>query len=207
MNWRVWSFLFSGCLLVLAGCGKTTRPESANQAPVAVSTATKPADVPKSAVADDWLILFDGQSMAGWESKGQVSIVNGALVLTGLEKESSCMTTKKWGEHELRFEYRFQGKQAPLLVMSEVDKASGMTRYPGTGLLRSGLVEWWACTAKLESDIKTGQRRWTIQTNALGSDIASTAAMGKDTQEVQIGFRVSPGDSLTVRNLKLKPTK
>jgi hypothetical protein len=201
--------LFSGCLLLLAGCGKATSPQSTDKASKVVeSTALRSATKP---VEDEgWLRLFDGKTMTGWESKGQVSVVDGALVLTGVEKETSCMTEKKWGEHELRFEYRFQGKQAPILFNSEFDKQFRMTTYPGTGLPRSSLVEWWACTAKLQEDAKTGNWRWSVKARPLASVASGTGEISKgknDTQPAQIGFRVSPGDTLTVRNLMLKPLK
>src|SRR5262245_37960952 len=86
--------------------------------PVRAAEPTATAPTPEE-VRDGWMLLFDRETTFGWTTKGDVSAELGELRLGGKEG-ASALTTTKFGNVLLRFEYSHErDQQFGLLIMGE----------------------------------------------------------------------------------------
>lgn len=75
-------------------------------------------------IADGWILLFDGDTTFGWQTKGNVKVDKGMLVVGG-EEAASVQTTTAFGPCSLAFELRVEGKEKAAVTMHEAPLAAG----------------------------------------------------------------------------------
>jgi hypothetical protein len=77
--------------------------------------AALPSGLSAEEVSDGWISLFDGETLFGWKTEGSATVADGALVLTDA-KEATAMPTTDFGDFDLAFQYRYEGKGTPKFV-------------------------------------------------------------------------------------------
>ncbi len=88
-------------LVVLAVCiSVVSRPCPAADAPQANALTAEE-------IADGWLLLFDGESLYGWEpsSKADWKVADGIIGVTSGEKGLLC-TTCQWADYVFKADFR-----------------------------------------------------------------------------------------------------
>jgi len=75
--------------------------------PVAQGEDTRPNTLSDQEVADGWLLLFDGESLFGWQaaSKADWKVADGTIGVSEGEK-GLLATTTQWGDYLLRADFR-----------------------------------------------------------------------------------------------------
>ncbi len=91
----------------------------------------KPNTLTADEIADGWLLLFDGESMYGWEpsSKADWKVAGGVISVTSGEKGLLC-TTSQWADYVFKVDFR-AGRDQQRRISSH---AQGAER-PEVGLL------------------------------------------------------------------------
>lgn len=84
-----------------------------------ISDDGKPNTLTRKEIKDGWILLFDGQTDFGWDTKGQVAVVDRAIRLGGNDKPGSIRSTTVFGDFILRFSYRATGSAPILLIGGE----------------------------------------------------------------------------------------
>ncbi len=69
--------------------------------------AAKPNTLTAEEIADGWLLLFDGESMYGWEptSKADWKVADGTISVTSGDKGLLC-TTCQWADYVFKVDFR-----------------------------------------------------------------------------------------------------
>src|SRR5207249_3510698 len=118
----------------------------------------KPNTLTPKEIADSWILLFDGETTFGWESKGKVRVEDGTLVLPDHKAAIKHSTT--WQDLELRFDCRM--KTPP-----KEDSEGGGIELRGTDISQ-GLPDgedWSECRCVFETRRKLGVFDLRIWTN------------------------------------------
>jgi hypothetical protein len=91
-------------LLVCCGCSQPSSSTPSASAAPAVSQYQLLSD---QELAEGWILLFDGETLYGWEpgSKADWKVVDGAITVSEGEK-GLLATTTEWGNYELRCDFK-----------------------------------------------------------------------------------------------------
>jgi len=86
----------------------------------------KPNTLTPKEIADGWILLFDGETTFGWEitrtsTNAPLLVTNGSLNMSGLG-DCTMISSAKYAEFELRFEYKKGKNQAHVGVDKELPK-------------------------------------------------------------------------------------
>src|SRR5262245_22269804 len=65
----------------------------------------KPNSLTPQEIADGWVLLFDGETLLGWNTEGEVTVRNGVLTIGG-SKPASAVTTSEFGYCKVAFDIR-----------------------------------------------------------------------------------------------------
>lgn len=151
---------------------------------------TRPNTLTKEEAADGWLLLYDGETTFGWDRGDKPETARDVLVLQG-EKA----TTTAFLNYELRFAYRIDkgGKDAPVKLVRDKEASIPLTRYDG-----------WA-DAHFTFD--GGSINGNVAYKDSGRDRFQQTSTGTRIEPRPIRFDVPKGVKLSLRNVKLRPSK
>jgi hypothetical protein len=135
-------------------------------------------------IAEGWILLFDGETHFGWKSNGNVQVSDGALTIA---KDASATFTTAFGDFDLHFECRGAGR---LAFTSEAGKASSSV----------GSDSWQTVVMEARQD---PDRKGSITASVASTPQAVRGKVAYGPSPVSLLFERS--DSLSVRNVKLKP--
>jgi len=136
-------------------------------------------------VSDGWLLLFDGETLFGWETKGDAKVKNGILVIGGNDP-ATLQTTTHFGACELSFECLLEGKASETkIVMSGVN---AFLNQPTTD-------KWCRYRLKIVGDLR----------EVHGPDKTMTVKVASPPGTSPLEIVVPAGGKLQVRNIKLRP--
>lgn len=152
----------------------------------------KPNTLTSKAVADGWLLLFDGATTFGWKTDGTAKVANGALTVSGA-RECRLETTTMFGPSEIRFEYFLSGAEP-----KEVHFLLG-GKHP---LLLRKLEKWYEGSITISSS--SFQAGFGESGSEISAAIGAKDFKGPVTPRV-FGFVVPADTTLALRNVKLKP--
>ncbi len=164
----------------------------------------KPNTLTPKEIAEGWLLLFDGETTFGWDTKGNVRVENGSLLFP--DENATIKHRTGWKDHELRFDFRVTvpGKPGKELLGGGGFELRGTDHARGFG---SEKVEWSEFRCVFETTGKPNRfdlRMWT-QGN-LGTDVKNgqpqMGVLGLVQPEI---FGSLSGSDLQVRNIKLRP--
>jgi hypothetical protein len=150
--------------------------------------------------ADGWLLVFDGETIKGWDVQGEVTVRDGLLILGG-NQVASATTTESFEAFELRFDYRFESGQEGMLEM----KRQGSGSHYGLGQLTPRPGVWNRAT------YTRGNGTTSLQCEPSRKPLFQLASLGPvrgagGTGPIPVTFTVSfPGSKLALRSIKLKP--
>src|SRR4051812_43204116 len=93
-------------LLFLAGCAEKESSKSTSAATTSAAPAIAPAPaktentLTSAELADGWILLFDGESLYGWDGKDAANwkVADGAITVSEGEK-GLLTTTTEWGDY------------------------------------------------------------------------------------------------------------
>lgn len=140
--------------------------------------------------ADGWILLFDGNGTKGWKVEGQAKVVDGVLVVGG-DKPATIKTVDTFGDRELRFEYRTEGKKNDIFVTK--------LRVPLLGSLEDKKEVWNEFTLTAEGKTMRSEDK------APGGDKQNLKiTLGQERGNTPADFEVPAGARLFLRNVKLK---
>jgi hypothetical protein len=140
--------------------------------------------------ADGWILLFDGKETKGWKVEGEAKVVDGGLVVGG-DKPTKLKTADTFGDRELRFEYRTEGKKNDIFVT--------MVRVPLLGSMKDEKDVWNELTLTAEGKSIRSEDK------APGGDKQNLKiTLGEEPGNTPVDFEVPAGAKLYLRNVKLK---
>jgi hypothetical protein len=163
-------------------------------------------------IAEGWIVLFEGETTFGWETGGKPS-AKGGVLLHGSEQDIRAATSTTFRLYELKLEYRIEKTRkgsAPV---------TWQTSY-GPSELKDHKGEWVSATFEVkDGEIKGSANRERKQTDER-ADLETVTyhffyetilrrsrsiPEKSDASPQQIAFRVPTGNTLALRNVKLKP--
>ena len=172
----------------------------------------KPNTLTPKEIADGWILLFDGETTFGWDIDGKSKLKNGQLVLGGGAKPTKATLTTRLGDCELRFDHR-QGSFGDYRF--ELQAADGGTESVGGSLfgVNGANVDWHICTYSLRQDDEPGsdsegKYRATKGEKVYGgtyAGISENTLTFSNSSLATFQFDIPAGNSMTLRNIKLKP--
>ena len=140
--------------------------------------------------AAGWILLFDGRETKGWKVEGEAKAVDGVLVVGG-DKPATIKTVDTFGDRELRFEYRTEGKKKDICVT--------MVRVPLLGSGNDKKHVWNELNLTAEGKIIRSEDK------APGGDYQNLKiTLGEERGNTPVDFEVPAGAKLFLRNVKLK---
>ena len=158
-------------------------------------------------ISDGWLLLFDGETTFGWTSDaGNLLVKDGALVLTGEQRQSSMMPTSRFNSFELTADFQLRGK-APIGAITLECGEHGTSRIDLKGSQGSSLRLFVVAdqtkdgiSSQLTMQSTTG-KKWNID----GILIHDGTRKGYCPPLV---FSIETKDAeLVLRNIKLRPLR
>ena len=153
----------------------------------------KPNTLTRQEIADGWILLFDGKTTFGWQTEGEASVLEGALVLGG-EQASRAACTTRFGSCELKLEFLGQTQ----LVLDEGGRSSASW---GLG----NPTTWQAAHAKIEFDPTRSRTGVTINAEASRNPNIFEAKARFGRNPVVLRFEVPISGKVSLRNVKLRP--
>src|SRR5262245_1838692 len=87
--------------------------------PARAADEAAPNTLTPKAVADGWLLLFDGKTTFGWQIDGEARVEDGVLILGGTRATKATNTTAfDWANtpYSLEMELRWEGKTSPTFL-------------------------------------------------------------------------------------------
>jgi hypothetical protein len=165
--------------------------------PLRAADEPKPNTLTAKEVEEGWILLFDGETTVGWTAneKNAANIGDGALVIA--EKfDGRLVTTTKWSQYELRFDYR-SPKDGKCFAVLSCDQSGADSRH-SLPLSLSG-KDWTQVRVTLENDLVRWQQR--------PIDAKSTEQQEGDLRVTSIpaGTIALQGSGLRLRNIRLRP--
>ena len=140
--------------------------------------------------AAGWILLFDGKETKRWKVEGEAKAVDGVLVVGG-DKPATIKTVDTFGDLELRFEYRTEGKKNDIFVTK--------LRVPLLGSLEDKKEVWNEFTLTAEGKTMRSEDK------APGGDKQNLKiTLGQERGNTPADFEVPAGARLFLRNVKLK---
>src|SRR5262245_61843600 len=148
---------------------------------------TKPNTLTPQQIADGCLLLVDGETTFGWKVQGDVKIADGVLTLGG-RKDSCVIATTSFGYCSLQFD-----------ALADDAKDSELTfniyTGPFTVAAPKGTKGWCEYYGQVGP---RGVHVWASGTKGFGT-------RESEAGRTEIGFHVPAGQTLVLRNIKLKP--
>jgi hypothetical protein len=140
-------------------------------------------------IADGWILLFDGETTFGWTIDGEAKVEEGIIRL-GETKQSTIMTTSKFADFRLRFEYLRSGPDALHLVWGHAK--FGLAGTPG-----------WK---EVEYTVETKDNRTVTQMVGIKPPtIKAPKAQFSPLGVIDLGFQSPERNQIQLRNIKIKP--
>src|SRR5579859_2142358 len=80
----------------------------------------KPNTLTLKEIADGWILLFDGETIFGWDAAAKPRVEHGTLIHGG-DQDIHASTTTEFLDFELHFEYRIAStaKAAPVIFLPD----------------------------------------------------------------------------------------
>lgn len=168
--------------------------------PLIAADLVKTTILMPKAIADGWLLLFDGESTYGWTIDGDSMVVDGVLKLGG-GKPTLARFNTGFGGFDLRCEYRVEGKQDAIRWIKNGEGGSGVELQPTT---EKG---WYTLTTKAEYHPAMNQLQVSRETTApSGKDLGKSALpIICKTNHNHLEFEVPAGTTLSLRHVRLQP--
>ncbi len=164
----------------------------------------KPNTLTQKEIEEGWILLFDGETTFGWKVEGDVKVQDGELRLGGTKK-SSIITTAAFGVCEIRFDYFLNGKGS-CSAGPEKRQFSEDREY---------MLHWVEMAVSVESNGKLGG--WYKNPTSDSAIVFASAVPGgglgvpkgqvSSFIPVPIRFDIDGGGKLSLRSIRLKPTK
>jgi len=149
----------------------------------------KPNTLTPQEIADGWILLFDGETTFGWTIDGEAKVEEGIIRL-GETKQSTIMTTSKFADFRLRFEYLRSGPDALQLVWGHAK--FGLAGTPG-----------WK---EVEYTVETKDNRTVTQMVGIKPPtIKAPKAQFSPLGVIDLGFQSPERNQIQLRNIKIKP--
>jgi hypothetical protein len=162
----------------------------------------KPNTLTPKEIADGWILLFDGETTFGWTGSG-AKVEKGTLVLGG-DKSAEFVTTMRFGDYELYFEYDAEGagiRSIEAVRRKSTDK--GVEEHMGTIVSESGgkKTGWRTTTARVEGTSVSSRTAFPNGSKGMGK-----TSFPKDVP-VQSYLMLAAAEraTLVIRNLRLRP--
>lgn len=169
-------------------------------------------------IAEGWLLLFDGQSLFGWQQNDQCKCKLADGALTCQQGGPSLSTTTAWADFVLRLQFRAQGACNGSLLLRyrpAADAAAAQcceiaiaenvqTQWPTGSLLghRKAKVAQPSKAAAGWRDLEVCLEGSQLRVKLDGQEVLHSADVS--VRRGHIGLLCREGE-LTVRNIKLKP--
>ncbi len=159
-------------------------------------------------VAAGWIQLFDGETTFGWQIRGDAKVVDGTLAMVAAEPATFVSSTAKFGDFELRFQYRQDNPpdkngvttSASVVVRQTGGSAAGS--LPGSSENMRGWNEVVLRVEGPEAHLKySGPGGVKGRFGGFGGMRFKTVGSGPRLVE----FQCHKGTTLAVKDVKLKP--
>lgn len=155
-------------------------------------------------IAGGWIALFDGETTFGWTSNdGEITVSEGALVLSGEGQKSSMTSTSRFANFELKADYEVRGELLPFaavaLTRGQAEVSAGMTGIAGS-TLHVIVLETAGGGLKVRANSKVDN----LQKSSVKALLAHNGP--QDGRYPALEFQTTgAGAKLFLRNVKLRP--
>jgi hypothetical protein len=165
----------------------------------------RPNTLTPQEIAEGWILLFDGETTFGWGVAGDAKVKDGQLILGG-SKTTAIATTARFSYYTLRFE--FQPPVGHSRVVLDQQRWEFRNFIGGELKIRElrdadGWVQsQWEI---LPDDGGVGPCHQLRGRYGKGTAVQPFSVSNLTGNRGPIGMLVSPGETLAIRSVKLKP--